>query len=47
MRGIDICHETVRLWWNRPHQMKSPQKFTSIHTNVHDFFNPGGHLVTA
>jgi putative transposase len=20
-RGIDICHETVRFWWNRPGPM--------------------------
>src|SRR5688572_33452082 len=83
-RGIDICHETVRHWWNRfgrapapgqPHagvpavevahrvennhlpfrrreramlrfrQMKSLQKFASVHANVHNHFNLERHLV--
>ena len=24
-RGIDICHETVRLWWNRFGPMFAPE----------------------
>jgi transposase-like protein len=101
-RGVDICHETVRLWWNRfgpmfaseirrqrisrsypaamrdlgnlerremgrwlnnqvenSHlpfrrreramlrfrQMKSLQKFASVHANVHNHFNQERHLI--
>jgi len=90
-RGIDICHETVRHWWNRfgpmfaadirrqmvsrmkgfrqwrwrnnraensrlPfrrrersmqrfRQMKSLQKFASIHASFHNHFNLKRHLV--
>jgi transposase-like protein len=25
-RGIDICHETVRLWWNRFGPMPTPAR---------------------
>ena len=25
-RGIDICHETVRLWWDRFSTVKVPVK---------------------
>ena len=25
-RGIDICHETVRLWWNRFGPMFAPRR---------------------
>ncbi|RYY15461.1 MAG: IS6 family transposase [Alphaproteobacteria bacterium] len=62
-RGIDICHETVRLWWNRfgPlfagdirrqrvsrmrgfRQMKTLQKFASVHASVHNHFSLERHL---
>jgi transposase-like protein len=76
-RGIDLCHETVRSWWNRfgpmfagdirrqrvsrnSHlpfrrreramlrfrQMKSLQKFASVHANFHNHFNQERHLVS-
>ncbi len=28
-RGIDICHETVRLWWNRFGPLLCNDKFGS------------------
>lgn len=39
-RGIDICHETVRQWWNRFGPMsllKSLQKFASVHSSLQPF----------
>ncbi len=27
-RGIDICHETVRLWWNRFGRLCQPKRFS-------------------
>lgn len=44
-RGIDICDETVRHWWNRFRRMKTLQKFASVHANVHNHFNQERHLV--
>jgi hypothetical protein len=29
-RGIDICHETVRLWWNRFGPMFAAEWFTAV-----------------
>jgi len=37
-RGIDICHETVRFWWNRFSGMSAPgyeQSHQSASRNVH------------
>src|SRR5258705_322435 len=53
-RGIDICHETVRLWWNRfgPmfaggfRRMMTLQKFSSVHASFHNHFNQERHLVS-
>src|SRR5580698_1295598 len=42
-RGIDICHETVRLWWNR---FGTLRKFSSVHTSVHNHFAQERHLVS-
>ncbi|MEO7248375.1 MAG: hypothetical protein ABIW31_07945 [Novosphingobium sp.] len=41
-RGIDLCHETVAML--RFRQMKSLQKFASVHANVHNHFNQERHL---
>jgi len=43
-RGIDICHETVRLCWFR--QMKTLQKFSSVHAAFHNPFNQDRHLIS-
>jgi putative transposase len=29
-RGIDICHETVRFWWNRFGPMSPPRSSASV-----------------
>ena len=33
-RGIDICHETIRYWWNRFGPM-----FAAVHASIHNHFN--------
>jgi transposase-like protein len=43
-RGIEICHETVRHWWSRFGQMKTLQKFASVHASLHNHFNQERHL---
>ena len=35
-QGYDLCHETVRLWWNR---------FGPLFANVQNHFNQERHLV--
>jgi transposase-like protein len=38
-RGIDICHETVRFWWNRFGPM-----FAGVHASLHNHFALDRHL---
>ena len=38
-RGIDICQETVRLWWNRFGPM-----FAAVHASIRNHFNQDRHL---
>jgi len=38
-RGIDICQETVRLWWNRFGPM-----FAAVHASILNHFNQDRHL---
>jgi putative transposase len=38
-RGTDICHETVRYWWNRFGPM-----FAAAHASIHNHFNHDRHL---
>ena len=38
-RGIDICQETVRLWWNRFGPM-----FAAVQASIHNHFNQDRHL---
>lgn len=47
-RGIDICHETVRLWWNRFGPMFAAEiRRTRVdHTRAfHNHFNQDRHLI--
>jgi transposase-like protein len=50
-RGIDICHETVRFWWNRERAMlrfrrtATLQKFVSVNASFHNHFNQERNLV--
>jgi len=36
-RGIDVCHETVPLWWNRfgPIRRREPPQAGAAHAPVH------------
>ena len=43
-RGYDLCHETVRLWWNGSVRC-SRQSFASVHASFHNHFNSERHLV--
>ena len=43
-RGIDICHETMRYWWNKFGSMKSLQKFISMQSVFQNHFNHQRHL---
>jgi len=50
-RGIDICHETVRHWWNRFGPMFAADvrrqrvtRMEGFHANVHNHFNLDRHL---
>ena len=41
-RGIDICHETVRM--ARSRNIKTMQKFASVHASIHNHFHFDYHL---
>ena len=57
-QGMDICHETVRLWVNRCGRLFASkirsraiqamrlQKFASTHASFHNHFNQELHLVS-
>ena len=39
-RGIDLCHETVRHWWNRFGPMFAGKiRRQRVHANFHNHFN--------
>ncbi|GLS19206.1 hypothetical protein GCM10007874_22230 [Labrys miyagiensis] len=47
-RGIDICHETVRFWWNRfgPMFAGGTVNLTDEHINLSNFLaDPSFHMV--
>jgi hypothetical protein len=43
--GIDICHETVRPWWNCVGQMKTLQKIQRRPRPFPQSLQPGSHLI--
>ena len=44
-RGIGICHETVRYWWNRFGPLFASE-IVSIHSSIHNHFNHERHLTS-
>ena len=51
-RGIDLCHETERFWWNRFGSMFAGEirrqhvsRMRSVQANVHNHFALERHLV--
>jgi len=47
-RGIDICHETVRFWWNRFGPMFAAgirkKRSAALRASIHNHFNQDRHL---